>query len=413
MWILNRSVMFKNTSTLVFGTLVSQTITILSMPILSRLYSPSDFGEFAVFLAISSVISVIVTLKYDAAIVVSRSNAEARSLVFLSTMLSLTFGFIFIMIFYFISGLSTIPSKLNFFDNWSILAAFCGMLTALLATGNAWLNRHRYYLRMSILRITQGIAAACFGMVLGLLLFDGGLIFGHVAALFASMVVMVFYFKNVKARWGNFHVLDAAKKNKSYPLFIFPTSLVDVFTLQITIVVISAWFSSETAGFFSMAWKILGVPLSLVGVGLGQVFLRQFSAAWPDITVARTLLIRTWVFLAVFGFFPCTLVVLKGEDLFVWFLGENWAEAGTMAAIIAPMVYAMLISAPTSGTYLVLDLHRYSLVFGVSVLIYRPVCIWLGSISENFYIGLTLLVVLELVQIIIYQLLALKRISRT
>lgn len=413
MWILNRSLMLKNTAILVFGTLVSQMITILSMPILSRLYSPSDFGEFAVFLAISSVISVVVTLKYDAAIVVSRSNSEARSLVFLSAMLSFTFGLIFILIFWYISGLSTITSKLKFFDNWSILAAFCGMLAALLATGNSWLNRHRYYLRMTILRITQGIAAACFGVALGLLLFDGGLIFGHVAALFASMVVMVFYFKDVKARWGDFHLLDTAKKNKSYPLFIFPTSLVDVFTLQITIVVISVWFSSEKAGFFSMAWKILGVPLSLVGVGLGQVFLRQFSEVWPDITAARRLLIRTWAFLAVLGFFPCALVMFKGEELFVWFLGEKWMEAGAMAAVIAPMVYAMLISAPTSGTYLVLDLHRYSLVFGVSVLIYRPVCIWLGYIYDNLYIGLALLVVLELVQIITYQLVAIKRISRT
>jgi O-antigen/teichoic acid export membrane protein len=146
--------------------------------------------------------------------------------------------------------------------------------------------------------------------------------------------------------------------------------------------------------------------LALIGAAIGQIFLQKFSTTWPDARAAKTLLYQTWLILAAIGFIPFILVLFYGEEIFIFILGENWAEAGRMASVIAPMLYAILISSPTSGTYLVLGLQKYTLFFGVLVFIYRPICLWIGLFNNNIIFGLILLTLIEIIQLVLYQVLA-------
>ena len=105
------------------------------------------------------------------------------------------------------------------------------------------------------------------------------------------------------------------------------------------------------------------------------------------------------------------VVMVYGESIFVLLFGNAWGESGTVASIIAPMLFAMLISSPTSSTYLVLGLQKYSLFFGLSVLIYRSGCIYFGIILNDLYLGLMIWVCLEIMQIILYNVIALSRLK--
>ena len=58
----------KNVLTLMTGTTIAQAIPIAISPILTRIYSPEDFGVFVLYTAIVSLVTAISTGKYELAI---------------------------------------------------------------------------------------------------------------------------------------------------------------------------------------------------------------------------------------------------------------------------------------------------------------------------------------------------------
>lgn len=71
----------RDIATLTTGTAIAQFIGVISMPLLSRLYAPSDFGLLAVFVAASSIAATLITLRYETSILVLKEDSEAATLV--------------------------------------------------------------------------------------------------------------------------------------------------------------------------------------------------------------------------------------------------------------------------------------------------------------------------------------------
>ena len=62
--------------TLMTGASLSQLVLFLVVPILTRLYTVSDMGEFALILSFSSIFSVIATGRYEQAIILIDEKKE-------------------------------------------------------------------------------------------------------------------------------------------------------------------------------------------------------------------------------------------------------------------------------------------------------------------------------------------------
>ncbi len=93
---------FKAVSTLSIGSLISQLIPLAATPLLSRIFSPEDFGLFAVFFALTSIFGVSIAGKYDISILIPKNNADAINLTIFSLILCLAGSFfLFISIYIF------------------------------------------------------------------------------------------------------------------------------------------------------------------------------------------------------------------------------------------------------------------------------------------------------------------------
>jgi O-antigen/teichoic acid export membrane protein len=293
--------------------------------------------------------------------------------------------------------------------DWLPIAVWAGVATAVLAIGTSWLNRIRAYLLITQLRIVQSVVGAFCGIILGLYGYTTGILFAQITSLLVVVTIVMVTLRTMYAYCSKQALCNVAIKYNAAPKYLLPTALLDVVTLQLPVLLITAWFSSEKAGQFSMAWKILAMPMALIGGTLGQVFLQRFSNVWPDANSARRMLFSTWKILAFVGVLPTILFILLGEDIFTLIFGNAWGEAGRMAAVIAPMLFAILVSSPTSGIFLVLGLQQYNLFFGAAIIIYRSGCIYFGVINNNVLNGLAAWVVCELITIVVYNYIALKK----
>jgi O-antigen/teichoic acid export membrane protein len=401
----------RNVTTLTFGTTFAQGIAIASTPILSRLYSPEEFGSLAVFLAVSGIVATTITLRYETAILLPKDNNEATVLVLLSGALTILLGVLIGIVAWLLPESAKAVLGVSILSEWLLLAVLCGISTALISVGSSWYNRQRDYKKISWLRIIQSGILALGGILLGLWGFSSGLILAQIVAGLTVSILVIFNLRALRAHGSSYLFCKVANQYQSTPKYLLPTAFLDVVTMQLPVILITRWFGSEAAGQFSMAWKILALPLTLVGSAVGQVFIQRFAEVWPDAKAAKRLLLQTWKALALVGLLPTAFIMLFGERLFSIIFGDVWSEAGRIATVIAPMLFAMLISSPTSGTFLVLGLQKYSLIFGIFVLIYRPICIWIGFLKNDLIYGLLLLIFLEVIQMSLYQFTAIKRIG--
>ena len=97
---LHKNEFTSNVLKLITGTALGQLITVLVSPILTRLYSAEDFGIFAIYISVAGILSVIITLRFEDAIVLPAEDNEAIDLVLLGLGISLIFSLILLLTFF-------------------------------------------------------------------------------------------------------------------------------------------------------------------------------------------------------------------------------------------------------------------------------------------------------------------------
>ena len=72
-----------NVITLGSATVLGQILGVIVTPVLSRLYSPADFGAYQLFISIVTIIAVVSCLSYQIAINLPKKDEDAASIVVL------------------------------------------------------------------------------------------------------------------------------------------------------------------------------------------------------------------------------------------------------------------------------------------------------------------------------------------
>jgi O-antigen/teichoic acid export membrane protein len=255
---------------------------------------------------------------------------------------------------------------------------------------------------MAAQRVGQVAIAAAVAIALGAVGNADGLIFAQVAGFFSIGLACLWRMRVIFSRLGSVELGRVARENASAPAFLLPSALLDVASMQLPVMLIMMWFGTFDAGQFSMAWRILSLPMAVVGAAVGQVFFQRFAQLKGDPRAARALLFRTWKSLFLFGALPTCALMLIGPWLFSIALGGAWREAGSLAAVLSPMVLALLVVGPTSSAMVALGLNKQMMMFGLVSFLYRPLCLWVGFEFGSLRLGIFLYVVTEIVQVVTY-----------
>src|SRR5690606_11567310 len=86
---LGQSRFVRNVAIVATGTAGAQAITMAFAPVITRLYGPEAFGQLGIFMAILAVLMPIAALTYPIAIVLAKTDSEAKSIAKLSAILAL------------------------------------------------------------------------------------------------------------------------------------------------------------------------------------------------------------------------------------------------------------------------------------------------------------------------------------
>jgi len=88
----------RNVAVLSSASVVAQVINVLSMSLISRLYSPSDFGTLALFSSVVGILSTVSGFRYYLVIPLARTDRYLHSFVWTSFIFQCLCVFVFALI---------------------------------------------------------------------------------------------------------------------------------------------------------------------------------------------------------------------------------------------------------------------------------------------------------------------------
>lgn len=402
---IRQSQFVKNVSVLATGTLIVQVITTLLSPVLSRLYSPEDYGLFAVFTSLLNILTVIGSLRYELAMLIPKKTREAALILKLSLYLVLIISVIVFLItlifnrqFAGISGSESLGFHLYFLAPVFLAAGSVQAFTY-------WYNRNKIYSLISGVRIFQSSVNSAFSITLGFLKFhSSGLIFSLVVSNILSLIFLIKKSAlNFKSCSFDFKALKSvAVKYREFPLLGLPGALLDTVSINSVIFLLSYFFSEAVTGSYSFAYRMLTLPSVLISASIGQVLFQKLSESYSNKEIIFTHILKTWKFLFLAGLIPLLILMFSGEEIFRFVFGEKWSEAGKISEYLCILTFFMFISSPTSSAMIVLRKQKFMFWNSLAVFIYRPLALYYGYASGNFMNGIILFVILEVIQILFF-----------
>ncbi len=370
--LLKRSGFSKSLITLLTGTTLAQGITLLISPILSRLFTPHDFGVFGTFLSIVSAIALIASLRYEIAIVLPKKEDVAINLLALAALLTLiisTLSFIGVLLFkYFYPGYEFLDQDLKFLLYFiPVLILFIGFYQIL----NNYANRLKKYRSIVNYRVSNSLVSSSVNIAMG------GMKFGSIGLLVGAILgngisVVIFFkemYKDLKEQAGFISkekMKEIAFSYREFPLVNSFQSISDMLQINGIIYFIIYFFNSFIVGSFSYALRILQAPMNLLGSAMAQIFYQQASELKNNGENLKDIVKKTMIKSALTGLPIFLTITFFGPQLFAFVFGETWREAGVYARILSPMLFFDFIRSPVSQVPLIIG--RQKRLFSISLI---------------------------------------------
>lgn len=400
------------------GTITAQIIGLAATPVLTRYYTEDDFGVYAIYMSLLIILATSATLRYEMGIIPSKTNEDAKRVAW-NAGISTFFvsGLVFLLLF--VAGpwfrtMMEIPEDVFWLFYLLPVAVFSMALYNILFNHHNRYERYGFLGKAKIFQISSVSGIQLTGIPL--MLQKTGLITGDIIGRFLTILYFFrFNFRHIRSVIKQKPAARALKtnalRNKAYPKFNLLASFVDRFAFEIPVLVITKLFELATVGFYSIAMRVLSLPAMFIGQAMAQVFYKTFTDYAHDYRLARKFLFKTWGFLSLVGLLPLIVVLGWGPEIFAFVLGSDWYAAGEMARVIAPMVFVMFVSSPSSNAYLTLNLHHLTPIFPIVSLIYRPGCIYIGYLMGDILTGLWLLTIIHILFVVLYNAIIIRKLS--
>lgn len=352
---------------LVTGTTFAQVLVILASPVLTRLFSPADFGLLAIFTSITKVLGVVACLRYEFAIMLPDEEKDAVNL--LALCIAIVTGISLLCLPLFIIFEPAIVRALNAPDlagHLWLISPFV-FVSGLCVALNYWNSRSRQYGRLSVARIVSAVATtggqvgAGFGGIAtgGALIGANALGQGVATGILAAQILRDDHRR--LTRHVSVHRMRAVLvRYKKFPLYESWSGLLNVSSWQLPSLLLPIYFSPAQAGYYALAFRLIMLPMDLVGSAIQQVFFQRASDAKRDGQLAG-LTESVFTVLLRIGLFPMLTISLIGEELFALVFGSAWGEAGIYTQLLAVWAVLWFISSPLSTIYMIQENQGFGL----------------------------------------------------
>ena len=390
-----------NTLKLLSATILGQILGILVMPLLSRLYTPADFGIYQLFFSVVALTASFSCFSYSSAINLPEKHGDAANIVMLSVFFVLitavvTTVFLRVCSVYIDQVLNT-PDL----SSYILLLPLAIIFNSVAYVLGFWLSRREKFGIIAKGNLFSSVTGKTVSVGLGILSPSPlGLITGTIVN--DATIVLIFlrrimadlhFFKEVSYD----RIKQLAIRYKKFPQYELPAKLAGAAAIQCIPFMLAFFFSPVIVGFYAMSVLIINLPLKLVGNSFSSVFYQKICAEKNLTGNLKNIVQSVHTRLISIGMFGCLVVMIIGPELFSFVFGDAWLTAGRYAQILMPGFFVMFISVPLLSIINVTEKQEIFLWFNICVLISTLVVSIIGGLYDDPIVFMLLLSVSNII----------------
>lgn len=401
---IKKSRILKNVTKISSGTLIGQLISVVTVPVFTRIYGAEILGVWAFLNAIYLFVNSFSDLGLTFSIMTEKEEERREKtytvitsiVIIISILASLIIGVVYTTIKTNDTGLNII-----FLVIYSFIAIFTLQQTQVCYT---WLNKKEKYNVLMKNPIINNLTFAILGIGLGLIGFKQ---YGYfVGWLLGQVITLIHMKKNLPKKsfcfeWTEYKALF--KENIQFLKYQLPANIVNVFKNQLPTFLIERFFGTTMLGYYSIAVKVLNIPIVLLGNAVGRVFFQESSNMVAEGKPIGDFTYKSMKSMMKVGILPMIALVGFGKIAIVIFLGKDWAIAGDMLSIVAFQSYFIFLTASVQGISITLKKQNYVRNMYLALTFTIFIAFIIGKyLFDNIYISLMIMTLLFIIVVVIY-----------
>jgi len=382
----------RNVLTLMTGTTIAQAIPIVISPILTRIYTPEDFGVFALFLAITGVFSVVASGRYELALMLPRKEEDAINIFSLGMIIILLLtSFLFLFIFLFHQYLLDIlqNEEIGYWLYFIPIAFFLVGLFNLLSYYN---NRQKNYKDIANATIVKSVVLAVVQLTVGFFKAGAsGLISGQIiSTLFANLKLFknIVKDKELLSKVSKVKMIAWAKRYKDFPKYQVPHAMLNTFSSYLPVYMFTPFFGLGVVGLYALSTRIVLTPMMILAGASAKVYNQKVTQLYNEKGDAYGFTVRLLKSLLKKIVLPFLIIIIFAPDIFAFVFGSEWREAGVYTQILAPWLWMVFFTGTIAFIPSLLNMQKKALLIEVMYTVFRVFGIGIGVWYESVYVAL-------------------------
>lgn len=400
---LMKSQMLRNVTKISSGTMLGQAISIVTLPIFTRLYGATVIGYWTLFTSVAVIVNAFSDLGLSNAIMMDDEGEQSEKLFSVITTISFIISLIVGVGYFVIKSVTPDPSGLHPLFYSIVLFVLIFTQQQVNVCYN-WLNKKKQYNILMKNPIINNVSVAVIAIPLGLMGFTKygyyiGLVLGQVFTLFHMRRYLPRIFFDFKFR----DHFDVIRSHLTYVKFQMPTYLVAQVKNQAPVFFIRSFFGVEILGYYSVCMRVLNIPVNLLASSIGKVYYQtaaEMKKKGQEVGEFTFRNIKRAMYVAIA---PMVVIMSFGDIVCTLFLGNDYVITGNLSRIIVFMTFFQFLMMATQGITIVLEKQQYALISGIVQIIGYVVGLLIGKyVFSSLYIAVALMTVVFCVIQIIY-----------
>ncbi|MEC9375448.1 MAG: oligosaccharide flippase family protein [Pseudomonadota bacterium] len=377
-----------NVATIIAGTLFSQIIALLAMPILARIYSPEDFGVLATFVMLANNLAMLACLQYQGAIILPKRKETAFVIwigcLCLTTIIALLCGLIFLFFDDAIAKWLSSPRL----ENWLWLVPISIFAWGGFEASAIWNTRLKKFKNISIATVQRRLGMS------GLQLSLGGVAGSEVGLITGQVTGEILGFATLGSRgmkhapqkgwkYFNWRMLKIlVYRYRRFPQFTLFSSFASALARNMPVLCLGIYFNPAIVGFFALAYKGLVGPLQIGVTSITRVFFERANRAKIAGNLSE-LTLKAYQRLVIVTLTPLIMVAMVAPDITVFILGKDWYQTGIYIRWLCFWVFFMATASPLHRLFVILERQNELAVINGLLFLFSTTALIIGGESGD------------------------------
>lgn len=372
------------------GNITAQAISLLAIPVITRLFSPENYGIFSLYGSIAVMFSIFSSLSYVSAILLPKDDSEV------SNVFGLSIFAVFGMSLLVLTGVFFFNKDICHYLNAPQMELYLWLLPlsiffdGIYLSFNYWSLRKKRFTQLSISRVVESLSdrtlalcAGFFGYISAFALIISRLLGALLALLTLGFSVWRKDKESIKASLSMEKIVFNAKRYRKFPLISNWSILLNNISRQIPIIMLAMFFSPRIVGLYALSNRVLAMPMGLLGDAIFRVFFQKVAETknrGGDLTELSLELLHHLICLTII---PLIFLAIIGKEVFAFVFGSSWELAGTYTQILSFMFFMSFISRPFGAFFNVFEKQEVRLYFDTVLLVSRGASFFIGGLMNS------------------------------